>query len=144
MSKAKIDCALLRQGKFKSKVIPNTPAGFTTLHAWLAKHDVDTVHACCEATGTYWEAVALSLTEHGHTLSVVNPARIAAYAQARLARAKTDAQDARLIAQFCERERPTPWSPPPPEERLLLALLRDLQNLQSMQQAEANRLPVAH
>jgi transposase len=52
--------------------------------------------------------------------------------------------DARLIARFCERERPDPWTPPPAEERLLLALLRDLQNLQAMQRAESNRIDSAH
>lgn len=144
VSKAKIDCALLRQGKFKSKVISNTAKGFDTLGAWLAKHKVQTLHACCEATGTYSDAIALWLTEHGHVVSVVNPARIAAYAKAQLARAKTDAADARLIAQFCLREQPQPWTPPPPEERLLLALLRDLRDIEVMHQAEANRLATAH
>lgn len=144
VSKAKIDCALLRQGKFKSKVIPNTPAGFETLGAWLAKHGVHSLHACCEATGTYSDAIALWLTEHGHRVSVVNPARIAAYAKAQLARAKTDAADARLIARFCAREQPAPWTPPPPEERLLLALLRDLRDLEKIRRAEANRLATAH
>ncbi|MGH8119613.1 MAG: IS110 family transposase [Gammaproteobacteria bacterium] len=144
ISKAKVDCALLVQGKVKSKVIANTTAGFETLNHWLQKHQAGTVHACCEATGNYWEALALALHEAGHTVSVVNPLRIAAYAKAHLLRAKTDAVDARLIARFCAREQPEPWSPPPAEERTLLALLRDLHNLQTLQQAETNRLAVAH
>jgi transposase len=144
VSKAKIDCALLRQGKFKSKVIRNNPKGFDILGAWLMKHGVRSLHACCEATGTYSEAIALWLTEHGHRVSVVNPARIAAYARAQLARAKTDAADARLIAQFCLREQPEPWTPPAPEERLLLVLLRSLHDLEVMHQAEDNRLTTAH
>jgi len=144
VSKAKIDCALVLNGKVKSKVIRNTPEGFQTLSEWLNKHAVSRVHACCEATGSYSEAIALFLYEQGHVVSVVNPAQIAAYAQSQLARAKTDALDARLIARYCERERPVPWAPPPAEERLLLALLRDLQDLQAMQGAESNRLAVAH
>ena len=144
VSKAKVDCALLLKNKVKSKVFPNNTQGFNSLLAWLGKHGVGRVHACCEATGTYSEAIALFLHEQGHVVSVVNPAQIAAYAQSQLSRAKTDALDARLIARFCEREQPAPWTPPPAEERLLLALLRDLQNLQSMQQAESNRLTTAH
>jgi transposase len=144
VAKAKIDCALVLKNKVKSKVFANNPEGFTNLVAWLAKHDAVRVHACCEATGTYSEAIAVFLHERGHVVSVVNPAQIAAYAQAHLSRAKTDALDARLIARFCEREHPDPWTPPPAEERLLLALLRDLQNLQAMQQAEAHRLATAH
>lgn len=140
VSKAKIDCALLLNEKVKSKVIPNNPQGFRMLVQWLEKHQVQQVHACCEATGIYSEAVSLFLHERGHRVSVVNPAKIAAYAQCQLARAKTDAVDARLIARYCQRERPGVWTPPPIEERLLLALLRDLQALQAMRQAEANRL----
>ena len=144
VSKAKVDCALLLKGKVKSKVFPNNAEGFSGLVGWLVKHGASRVHACCEATGTYSEAIAVFLYEQGQVVSVVNPAQIAAYAQSQLSRAKTDAIDARLIARFCEREQPAPWTPPPAEERLLLALLRDLQNLQAMQQAESNRLATAH
>ena len=144
VAKAKIDCALLLNGKVKSKVVTNNPEGFETLRQWLAKQDASRVHACCEATGTYSEAIALFLHERGHVVSVVNPAKIAAYAQSQLARAKTDAMDARLIARYCEREQPAAWMPPPAEEQLLLALLRDLQDLQTMQGAESNRLGSAH
>lgn len=144
VSKAKVDCVLLLNNKVKSKVIQNNPDGFQVLAQWLGKHGAGRVHACCEATGTYSEAIALFLHEQRHVVSVVNPAQIAAYAQSQLSRAKTDALDARLIARYCEREQPAAWSPPPAEERLLLALLRDLLDLQTMQQAESNRLGSAH
>lgn len=144
VAKAKVDAALLIKGRAKSKVFTNDLQGFTSLSTWLRGHGIKRLHACCEATGTYSEAVALFLYEQGHTVSVVNPAQIAAYGQAQLSRAKTDALDAKLIARFCEREQPAPWTPPPAEERLLLALLRDLQSLQSIQRAEANRLATAH
>lgn len=144
VSKAKVDCALLLKNKVKSKVFSNNTEGFNNLMTWLGKHGISRAHVCCEATGTYSEAIALFLHERGHVVSVVNPAQIAAYAQSQLSRAKTDALDARLIARYCEREQPAPWTPPPAEERLLLALLRDLQSLQAMQQAESNRLATAH
>jgi transposase len=146
ISKSKVDCVLrLQNEKCKSKVIANSEAGFHTLGAWLAKQKVEQVHACCEATGTYWEALAQWLADHGHKVSVVNPARIAAYAKAHNhARAKTDKVDARLIATFCAREQPPLWTPQPVEERVLLALLRRLHDLEQVRQAEANRLGVAH
>ena len=121
VAKAKVDCALLFNGKVKSKVVSNTEEGFENLKQWLAKQGANRVHACCEATGTYSDAIALFLHEQGHVVSVVNPAQIAAYAQSQLSRAKTDALDARLIARYCEREQPAAWAPPPAEERLLLA-----------------------
>ena len=73
------------------------------------------VHACLEATGTYGDALARTLHAHGHTVSVVNPARIKAFAQTQMARAKTDKADALLIARFCALHRPESWSPPAPE-----------------------------
>jgi len=144
VSKAKIDCALLFNGKIKSKVVSNNSEGFETLKQWLTKQGASRVHACCEATGTYSDAIALYLHDQGHVVSVLNPAQIAAYGKAQLARAKTDAQDSKLIARYCEREQPVAWEPPPAAERLLLALLRDLRDLQSMQLAESNRLDTAH
>lgn len=144
VSKAKVDCALLIAGKLRTKVITNNPEGFATLLAWLAKHGAARVHACCEATGSYSEALAAYLFDAGQRVSVVNAARIAAYADSRLQRAKTDRSDARLIAWFCARERPEPWMPPSPAERLLLALVRDLRDVQAIYRMEANRLLSAH
>lgn len=40
IAKDKVDCALLRLGQVKSKVIANSPEGFAALGAWLHKHDV--------------------------------------------------------------------------------------------------------
>lgn len=80
VAKAKLDVALCRpDGKWRNKVVENTPAGFSVLGEWLVQHGVESVHACLEATGTYWEAVAEFLGDAGHTVSVVNPAQIKAF-----------------------------------------------------------------
>jgi transposase len=118
----------------------NTPPGITQLLSWLRKRRAPTVHACLEATGRYSDQVALALHQAGHTVSVVNPARIAAYAKSQLARNKTDPSDAALIARFCQREQPAAWTPPPPEVQELRALVRHREALQQMRQQEANRL----
>ena len=144
IAKDKVDCALLRLGKVKSKVILNSPEGFAALSAWLHKYEVHNLHACCEATGVYWEAIATHLFEAGHRISVINPAQIHAFGQSRLQRNKTDGLDAALIAQYCAQQHPPAWQPPPIEERSLQAMVRDLQALQDMHRAESNRLTVAH
>ena len=144
ISKRKFDACLVREaGKFRHKVFPNTAAGFAQLSAWLSKHRVEHVHACLEATGTYGEALATHLHDCGHTVSIVNPAAIKAYAQSHLSRAKTDKADATLIAQFCHERRPPAWQPLPAEVRDLQALVRRLGSLLEMRQMEANRLEVA-
>jgi transposase len=143
ISKAKFDVALRREGgKFKHRVFPNTPAGFSQLIAWLARQKVERVHACLEATGTYSEPLATFLHERGQVVSVVNPAQIKSYAESHLSRAKTDKADATLIAQFCSERCPPQWSPLPREVRELQALSRRLDSLLEMRQMEANRLNV--
>jgi transposase len=52
------------------------------------------------------EALALWLHQAGHTVSVVNPAAIKAFAASRLSRTKTDKVDAELIARFCQAQQP--------------------------------------
>ena len=84
-----------------------------------------------EATGAYWEALALYLHELGQRVSVVNPARIKAFAQSELLRTKTDAVDAALIARFCKSQSPEPWIPPAPEIRVLQALMRHYEHLKT-------------
>jgi transposase len=144
ISKRKFDVCLVRDGgKLRHRVFPNTPAGFAQLSAWLSRHGVERAHACLEATGTYGEALATHLHDAGHTVSIVNPAAIKAYAQSRLSRATTDKADATLIAQFCSERRPPEWQPLPAEIRELQALVRRLDSLGEMRQMEANRLEVA-
>lgn len=140
IAKHKFDIALIVNGKFKNKVFDNNPAGFKALTDWLALHHVTHVHASMEATGIYWEALATYLADMGHAVSVVNPAQISAYAKSVLQRGKTDVQDARLIARFCERERPDLWQPAPANQRELLQLVRQLQHLNEAYQTEQHRL----
>ena len=140
IAKHKFDIALILNGKFKNKVFDNTPAGFTALTDWLAQHQISRLHACMEATGIYWEALATYLAEAHHEVSVVNPAQISAYAKSVLQRGKTDVQDACLAARYCEREQPMLWQPAPASQRALLQLVRQLQHLNEAYQAEQNRL----
>jgi transposase len=143
VSKDKLDCALCVDGKCKSKVVTNNPQGFTDLLNWLHKWHVGSPHVCMEATGVYWEACAEFLTAHDLQVSVVNPAQIKAFGGSRLVRTKTDAVDARLIAEFCQRMTPETWQPPSPAEQALRALVQRLDALQRMHTQESNRLGVA-
>jgi transposase len=133
-------CLLQLSGKLKHKVFPNNAAGFAQLQQWLTKQQATRVHACLEATGTYGEALSHYLHERGHTVSVMNPAAIKAFAASRLSRTKTDRVDAELIARFCLAHQPPPWTPPAAEVRELQALVRRLEALMEMRVAEQNRL----
>ena len=101
IAKQKFDVALLLEGKTKHKACKNSAEGFETLRLWLEKQGIQKVHACLEATGNYGEDLAIYLHEAGHTVSIVNPARIKGFGQSELIRTKTDKIDAALIARFC-------------------------------------------
>lgn len=118
----------------------NTPSGYKQLDHWLKKRHVQQVHACLEATGRYGQGMAEHLHAAGHTVSVINPARLKAFGQATLTRTKTDQTDAGLLAEFCRRQQPEPWTPPTPQQRELRALARRRESLLQLRQQEANRL----
>ena len=66
-----------------------------------------------EATGSYWVALATTLAQRGFAVAVINPDQAHNFAKALLQRAKTDAIDARTLAQLAATLQPTPWTPPP-------------------------------
>lgn len=139
VAKQSLEVCLLLQEKPQHRQFPNTPAGHRALDRWLQRQAAPALPVCLEATGQYGQAVAEFLHHQGHAVSVVNPARIKAFGQSQLRRNKTDRADAQLIAQFCASQRPLRWTPPPASFRDLQALVRHLEDLQSMRQQEANR-----
>ena len=144
VAKAKVDVALkLAGGKWKTKVVANNAAGFADLRGWLAKHGVSNAHVCMEATGVYWERLAEDLADHGFAVSVVNPARIKAFAGAQGVRTKTDAVDAKVIADFCASAAPFLWVPLAKSVRRLRALVGRRDSLVELRTQELNRLETA-
>lgn len=137
IAKAKFDAAAWLHGKYKTKVFPNTPAGFEAFLPWLSPFAP--AHVCLEATGRYGEALATFLVEHGVTVSVVNPAQIHAFGKAELSRTQTDQSDAKLIARFCQLHQPPAWRPLPPALRRLQALVRRLDDLMVRRPMERHR-----
>lgn len=140
VAKQTFNLTLLRGEKKKHKKLANNRHGFAELDAWLTKQGLTQAWACLESTGTYHDALARHLYAAGHQVSVVNPARIKAYGQSQLQRTKNDKADADLIARFCYDTRPRLWTPPPPEQRELQALVRHLDDLIDTRQQLKNRL----
>ena len=143
VSKAKIDCCLIVDGRYFHRVLKNAPDGFAKLADWLGKYGSAPVYACLEATGVYSESLADWLHEAGHTVALANPLSIKRFAEMQLLSVKTDKQDAKTIAIYCQRNQPQPYSPPPQAERDLKALTRHLDYLKEMLVAQQNRRQVA-
>ncbi len=140
VSKQTLDVVMLHSRGNWHKVLDNNTHGYQQLQNWLNQQKVGVVHACLEATGQYGEPVAEFLYAQGHQISVVNPARIKRYGESKLHRNKTDKADAALIAEFCSKEKPGPWTPSPLPQKHLRCLVRYLADLDSMCRQEQNRL----
>lgn len=144
VAKRTLAVVLLRaDGKQRRKSCANTAEGHAELQRWLTRQEAATAPIGVEATGGYHEAVALLLHDSGHPVSVLNPLAVARYGESQLRRAKTDPVDAGVIADFLRTQAPLLWQPPPPEARVLQALVRRLDALLEMRTQELNRRDVA-
>lgn len=140
VSKTQLDvCLRSDNGTMTETHFKNNVDGFEQLQQWLSKQVSAPVTACLEATGAYSEAIATCLYQVGHSVSVVNPARIKAYAASQLRRNKTDKLDAQIIADFCRTQKPSLWTPADPAWRELRALVRHLGDLTSLRFQQINR-----
>ena len=94
-----------------------------------------------EATGIYHARLACWLYEKGMRAAVINPLRIRRYAEMKLMRIKSDAGDARLIAEygFDARELPS-FQPPNAFRQELELLLKESEALQQEKVRTRNRL----
>jgi len=135
-------CLLTAEGQGEQDRFANSKSGINKLHRWLKKRDAKTAHVCLEATGIYGDLVAETLHQRGYVVSVVNPARIKAYAASQMQRNKTDTLDAALIAEYCRTQQPPAWTPPAPELKELRALMRHWDALKQERQRVRNRLAV--
>lgn len=140
VAKLTLDIVLSNGQKELHNQFENTPKGHESLARWLTRQGANSAHICMEATGQYGDGIAEYLYSLGFPVSVVNPARIKHYANSKLRRNKTDKADAQIIAEFCYREKPGLWTPPPASFKDLQALVRHLDGLQTTRQQEVNRL----
>ena len=144
IAKLKFDVASLNNGKYKHKVFTNNEQGYTHFINWLLLLFAnDNPLICMEATGAYSLPLAEFMVNQGYAVSMVNPAKIKAFARSELSRTKTDKADAKLIARYALTMHPPLWTPPPENIRVLQAFTRRVEHLLEMSQMERNRLETA-
>ena len=125
--------------------VDNTPKGWRALARCLTTRGDQRIHwVCLEATGRYSHGVAASLLERGFRVSLLDPRAVKDYGKSQMQRNKTDAVDARLIAQFGDHqarfERLRPYVPNTPAQQKLHEHVQLMRMLQSQCQAQRNRL----
>ena len=98
----------------RARTFAQTPDGFAAFQAALATSGVTSTATLVvlEATGSYWIKLAVTLHQAGYAVSILNPAHAHAFARSLPRRAKTDALDAQLLAQFAAERQPPRWTPP--------------------------------
>jgi len=129
----------------KAMTFKNASAGHRAALRWMRKlskaHKPFDLHVVMEATGVYYLSTAKFFDKQTSvTVSVVNPAQVKSFAQADLVRTKTDAVDAGVIARFGAAMKPHAWTPPAPHEEEMLGIVRHIEAVKDMIQAERNRL----
>lgn len=145
VSKLQLDCDFKQNQSYQYIKITNDKSGFNNLMNFIKenKYDIQEIHACFEATNVYYLELANFLHENKIKVSVVNPSVIKAYAEFNLRRVKTDKQDAKLIADFCEYSKPELWQPKNRVSAKLQSLHRRTNQLNQTLVAEKLRLDVA-
>ena len=136
IARHKFDAAFFTStGKAKHDTFHNNAGGFAAFLQWCGTHSAR-LHLAMEATNVYHEELAQYLYEQGHTVSIVNPRCIHAYAKSQNLRSKTDKIDATLIARYAAKEVPPAWQPPREPLRVLLLTLRQLERLKTVEQQQ--------
>lgn len=135
-------CALAPGARPTSRRFDNDAKGQAGLLEWALSLAAEGAGArfCMESTGGYELELASLLAARGLFVSVENPRRIKAYAQAAGLSNKTDRADARAIAGYLMRMDPRPWSLAPAVRRELALLLRHREGLLEQRNAAASRL----
>lgn len=133
-------CQRRRPGKRDTmKTFNNTPAGFRSFIKWATQRG-QTARVGMEATGVYSLPFALALhSAEDIEVAVINPRAIKKFADANLQRGKTDAMDARCIAEYVERMPFKPWQPAAAEILELQYITRRVVQLTHELTRERNR-----
>ena len=117
---------------------PNTPVGIDALVAELMLLRISLI--VIEATGRYERRVAFELMSKGYEVAIVNPRQPRDFAKASGQLAKTDAIDAKILAQFGALIGPRKSEKPSENQVLLDELVTRRRQLVEMITAERQRM----
>lgn len=123
---------------------PNTKEGFQAIvkeiEVKCQEINATSVLVVMEPTGGYEQPFARFAIKQEWQVSLPNPKRVRDWAKGIGKRAKTDRQDAMVLARFGFVQDPLPWKPLPPEVEQLEHLLDRLEDQKNMLSQEKNRL----
>ena len=144
VSKAKFDAALCWKREATGLgTFTNDRQGLERLAKRLQKESEERgsapIHLVVEPSGGYEMPLVVFAFERGWALSLPNPTRVRDWAKGMGIRAKNDALDSRLLAEYGDACRPAPQNCLPAEISELDSLLRRREDLEQMLREEKNR-----
>lgn len=147
-SKDKVDaCLIILDLKQDSRIkaqhkFSNTLAGFNELSGWCKKHCKEDIplEVLMEATGVYYEKLAIYLTDHSYLVSVIVPNKARKYMQSLGLKSKNDRIDAKGLALMCSQQKFDTWQPLSKYYYELRQLTRHHQSIQESKTTIANQL----
>jgi transposase len=143
IAKATLAAALVTETEIPLGEFSNDAAGFDALAESVAavqmQGDVD-VHLVVEPTGGYELALVAFAYAQAWQVSLPNPKQVRDWAKGMGQRAKTDGQDAKVLARYGAFCRPVAQAPLASEVSELDSLLKRRRDLEQMLQQEQNRL----
>lgn len=133
VSMKKIDCCLsvytqsLQIKVVSTSKLDNNGKGLPKLQQWIEKKMDKTLclHVNMEATGVYHEDAAYYLSELGHKLSIIQPAKGRQYAKSLDEKNKTDRIDAIMLSRMGLERELSLWNRPEENLRVLKRLSRE-------------------
>lgn len=145
ISLSKIDLAYWSGSKSISVgEFPNAEKGFWALEKAVSaireKLQTQNVVLVMEPTGGYEQKLARFAVKKEWLVCLPNPYHVRRWAQGIGQRAKTDRQDAMILARYGAENQPPQWQPPSQAVEVLEDLLSRKEDLQKMLGAEKNRL----
>ena len=120
----------------------NTRVGFREFLLWIKKHlkeDLSVV-VTIEATGVYYEELAIFLFENGLQVSVVLPNKAKKYLQSKGHKSKNDKIDAKGLSQMGAEQNLARWEPFSKNTYGLRSLTRQNEDLQIQKTMVINRM----
>lgn len=141
VAKARLDVFVDQGATGRSFAVENTLEGVRQVIERLADEPVRLV--VIEATGRYHRRLAVDLMLAGVPVAVVNPRHVRDFARALGRLAKTDAIDARTLADFGRSTQPRASTKPSENQPLLSNLTARRRQVTQMLIAEKNRLAEA-
>jgi transposase len=118
--------------------ITNNTKGFSSLLKYISNLELPFV--ICEATGGYERDLMAALHKNNISVSLVNPARVRAFANSEGIKAKTDPIDAKVLFNFAQQKKLRATPARIPQEQELKALMDRRSHLKEQLAREKNRL----